>query len=148
MEKKNYGLSFALMAYSFALLVLATIVICNGNICLCTRLIVSILAIIISVVFAILSKSTYQKIVVTRKEDELNDQIETLKKDKANLEKRLKESTADKTEEINRLKMLREHEERMAIIKALGANCDKENADTIQAKLEEIVKKIDSFKQP
>ena len=41
--------------------------------------------------------------------------------------------------------MLREHEERMAIIKALGANYDKKNADAIQAKLNEIVKKLNEI---
>ena len=94
-----------------------------------------------------LSKCSYQKIIKAEKETYLNNKIETLKLEKENLEKQLKEATSDKTEDRNNLKLLREHEERMAIIKALGANFDKMNADAIQAKLNEIVKTLDTIKQ-
>ena len=106
-----------------------------------------IVAIVISIGFAWLSKCSYQKIIKEEQETYLNNRIETLKLEKENLEKQLKEATADKTDERNSLKLLREHEERMAIIKALGANYDKKNADALQAKLNEIVKTLDTIKQ-
>ena len=139
-----------LAAYSFALLVFAAIVLCNGTTISDSNFFVSIVvvvAIAISVVFALLSKCAYQKIIKTEQEADINNKIEKLKLEKENLEKQLREATADKTDEMNSLKMLREHEERMAIIKALGANYDKQSADAIQSKLNEIVKTLDTIKQ-
>ena len=150
MEKKNYGISLMLAAYSFAQLVFAAIVLCNGTTISDSNFFVSIVvvvAIAISVVFALLSKCAYQKIIKTEQEADINNKIEKLKLEKENLEKQLREATADKTDERNSLKMLREHEERMAIIKALGANYDKQSADAIQSKLNEIVKTLDTIKQ-
>ena len=149
MKKTNYGISLMLAVYSFAQLVFAAILLCNGTIMSDTNLYISIyiVAIIISIGFALLSKCSYQKIIKAEQETYLNNIIETLKLEKDNLEKQLKEATSDKTEDRNSLKLLREHEERMAIIKALGANFDKKNADAIQAKLNEIVKTLDTIKQ-
>ena len=150
MKKKNYGISLMLAVYSFAQLVFAAILLCNGTIMSGSNLyiFIYIVAIIISIGFALLSKCSYQKIIKAEQETYLNNKIETLKLEKENLEKQLKEATSDKTEDRNSLKLLREHEERMAIIKALGANYDKKNADAIQAKLNEIVKTLDTIKQP
>ena len=150
MKKTNYGISLMLAAYSFAQLVFAAILLCNGTIMSDSNLYISIyiVAIVISIVFALLSIYSYQKIIKAEQETYLNNKIETLKLEKENLEKQLKEATADKTDERNSLKLLREHEERMAIIKVLGANYDKKNADAIQAKLNEIVKTLDTIKQP
>ena len=147
MKKTNYGISLMLAVYSFAQLVFAAILLCNGTIMSDSNLYISIyiVAIIISIGFALLSKCSYQKIIKAEKETYLNNKIETLKLEKENLEKQLKEATSDKTEDRNSLKLLREHEERMAIIKALGANYDKKNADAIQAKLNEIVKKLNEI---
>ena len=149
MKKTNYGISLMLAAYSFAQLVFAAILLCNGTIMSDSNLYILIymVAIVISIVFALLSKCSYQKIIKAEQETYLNNKIETLKLEKENLEKQLKEATSDKTEDRNSLKLLREHEERMAIIKALGANYDKKNADAIQAKLNEIVKTLDTIKQ-
>lgn len=149
MKKTNYGISLMLAVYSFAQLVFAAILLCNGTIMSDSNLYISIyiVAIIISIGFALLSKCSYQKIIKAEQETYLNNKIETLKLEKENLEKQLKEATSDKTEDRNSLKLLREHEERMAIIKALGANYDKKNADAIQAKLNEIVKTLDTIKQ-
>ena len=149
MKKTNYGISLMLAAYSFAQLVFAAILLCNGTIMSGSNLyiFIYIVAIIISIGFALLSKCSYQKIIKAEKETYLNNKIETLKLEKENLEKQLKEATSDKTEDRNSLKLLREHEERMAIIKVLGANYDKKNADAIQAKLNEIVKTLDTIKQ-
>ena len=150
MKKTNYGISLMLAVYSFAQLVFAAILLCNGTIMSGSNLyiFIYIVAIVISIVFALLSKCSYQKIIKAEQETYLNNIIETLKLEKDNLEKQLKEATSDKTEDRNSLKLLREHEERMAIIKALGANYDKKNADAIQAKLNEIVKTLDTIKQP
>lgn len=147
MKKTNYGISLMLAVYSFAQLVFAAILLCNGTIMSDSNLYISIyiVAIIISIGFALLSKCSYQKIIKAEQETYLNNKIETLKLEKENLEKQLKEATSDKTEDRNSLKLLREHEERMAIIKALGANYDKKNADAIQAKLNEIVKKLNEI---
>ena len=147
MKKTNYGISLMLAAYSFAQLVFAAILLCNGTIMSGSNLyiFIYIVAIIISIGFALLSKCSYQKIIKAEQETYLNNKIETLKLEKENLEKQLKEATADKTDERNSLKLLREHEERMAIIKVLGANYDKKNADAIQAKLNEIVKKLNEI---
>ena len=147
MKKTNYGISLMLAVYSFAQLVFAAILLCNGTIMSDSNLYISIyiVAIIISIGFALLSKCSYQKIIKAEQETYLNNKIETLKLEKENLEKQLKEATADKTDERNSLKLLREHEERMAIIKVLGANYDKKNADAIQAKLNEIVKKLNEI---
>ena len=149
MKKTNYGISLMLAVYSFAQLVFAAILLCNGTIMSDSNLyiLIYIVAIVISIFFALLSKCSYQKIIKAENETYLNNQIETLKLEKENLEKQLKEATSDKTEDRNSLKLLREHEERMAIIKALGANFDKMNADAIQAKLNEIVKTLDTIKQ-
>ena len=149
MKKTNYGISLMLAVYSFAQLVFAAILLCNGTIMSDSNLYILIymVAIVISIVFALLSKCSYQKIIKAEQETYLNNKIETLKLEKENLEKQLKEATSDKTEDRNSLKLLREHEERMAIIKALGANYDKKNADAIQAKLNEIVKTLDTIKQ-
>ena len=149
MKKTNYGISLMLAVYSFAQLVFAAILLCNGTIMSDSNLYILIymVAIVISIVFALLSKCSYQKIIKAEQETYLNNKIETLKLEKENLEKQLKEATSDKTEDRNSLKLLREHEERMAIIKALGANFDKMNADAIQAKLNEIVKTLDTIKQ-
>ena len=149
MKKTNYGISLMLAVYSFAQLVFAAILLCNGTIMSDSNLyiFIYIVAIIISIGFAWLSKCSYQKIIKAEQETYLNNKIETLKLEKENLEKQLKEATSDKTEDRNSLKLLREHEERMAIIKALGANYDKKNADAIQAKLNEIVKTLDTIKQ-
>lgn len=149
MKKTNYGISLMLAVYSFAQLVFAAILLCNGTIMSDSKLyiLIYIVAIVISIVFALLSIYSYQKIIKAENETYLNNQIETLKLEKDNLEKQLKEATSDKTEDRNSLKLLREHEERMAIIKALGANYDKKNADAIQAKLNEIVKTLDTIKQ-
>lgn len=149
MKKTNYGISLMLAVYSFAQLVFAAILLCNGTIMSDSKLYISIyiVAIVISIGFALLSKCSYQKIIKAEQETYLNNKIETLKLEKENLEKQLKEATSDKTEDRNSLKLLREHEERMAIIKALGANYDKKNADAIQAKLNEIVKTLDTIKQ-
>ena len=149
MKKKNYGISLMLAVYSFAQLVFAAILLCNGTIMSDSNLYILIymVAIVISIVFALLSKCSYQKIIKAEQETYLNNKIETLKLEKENLEKQLKEATSDKTEDRNSLKLLREHEERMAIIKALGANYDKKNADAIQAKLNEIVITLDTIKQ-
>ena len=149
MKKTNYGISLMLAVYSFAQLVFAAILLCNGTIMSDSGLYISIyiVAIVISIGFALLSKCSYQKIIKAEQETYLNNKIETLKLEKENLEKQLKEATSDKTEDRNSLKLLREHEERMAIIKALGANFDKKNADAIQAKLNEIVKTLDTIKQ-
>ena len=149
MKKTNYGISLMLAVYSFAQLVFAAILLCNGTIMSDSGLYISIyiVAIVISIGFALLSKCSYQKIIKAEQETYLNNKIETLKLEKENLEKQLKEATSDKTEDRNSLKLLREHEERMAIIKALGANYDEENADAIQAKLNEIVKTLDTIKQ-
>ena len=149
MKKTNYGISLMLAVYSFAQLVFAAILLCNGTIMSDSNLYILIymVAIVISIVFALLSKCSYQKIIKAEQETYLNNIIETLKLEKENLEKQLKEATSDKTEDRNSLKLLREHEERMAIIKALGANYDKKNADAIQAKLNEIVKTLDTIKQ-
>ena len=149
MKKTNYGISLMLAVYSFAQLVFAAILLCNGTIMSDSNLyiFIYIVAIIISIGFALLSKCSYQKIIKAEQETYLNNKIETLKLEKENLEKQLKEATSDKTEDRNSLKLLREHEERMAIIKALGANYDKKNADAIQAKLNEIVKTLDTIKQ-
>lgn len=148
MEKTNYGISLMLAVYSFAQLVFAAILLCNGTTISDSNLSIYIVAIVISIIFALLSKCSYQKIIKAEQETYLNNKIETLKLEKENLEKQLKEATSDKTEDRNSLKLLREHEERMAIIKALGANYDKKNADAIQAKLNEIVKTLDTIKQP
>lgn len=147
MKKTNYGISLMLAVYSFAQLVFAAILLCNGTIMSDSNLYISIyiVAIIISIGFALLSKCSYQKIIKAEQETYLNNKIETLKLEKENLEKQLKEATSDKTEDRNSLKLLREHEERMAIIKAFGANYDKKNADAIQAKLNEIVKKLNEI---
>lgn len=147
MKKTNYGISLMLAVYSFAQLVFAAILLCNGTIMSDSNLYILIymVAIVISIVFALLSKCSYQKIIKAEQETYLNNKIETLKLEKENLEKQLKEATSDKTEDRNSLKLLREHEERMAIIKALGANYDKKNADAIQAKLNEIVKKLNEI---
>ena len=147
MKKTNYGISLMLAVYSFAQLVFAAILLCNGTIMSDSNLyiFIYIVAIIISIGFALLSKCSYQKIIKAERETYLNNKIETLKLEKENLEKQLKEATSDKTEDRNSLKLLREHEERMAIIKALGANYDKKNADAIQAKLNEIVKKLNEI---
>ena len=147
MKKTNYGISLMLAVYSFAQLVFAAILLCNGTIMSDSGLYISIyiVAIVISIGFALLSKCSYQKIIKAEQETYLNNKIETLKLEKENLEKQLKEATSDKTEDRNGLKLLREHEERMAIIKALGANYDKKNADAIQAKLNEIVKKLNEI---
>ena len=147
MKKTNYGISLMLAVYSFAQLVFAAILLCNGTIMSDSNLYISIyiVAIIISIGFALLSKCSYQKIIKAEQETYLNNKIETLKLEKENLEKQLKEATSDKTEDRNSLKLLREHEERMAIIKVLGANYDKKNADAIQAKLNEIVKKLNDI---
>ena len=147
MKKTNYGISLMLAVYSFAQLVFAAILLCNGTIMSDSNLYILIymVAIVISIVFALLSKCSYQKIIKAEQETYLNNIIETLKLEKDNLEKQLKEATSDKTEDRNSLKLLREHEERMAIIKALGANYDKKNADAIQAKLNEIVKKLNEI---
>ena len=149
MKKTNYGISLMLAVYSFAQLVFAAILLCNGTIMSDSILyiFIYIVAIVISIGFALLSKCSYQKIIKAEQETYLNNIIETLKLEKDNLEKQLKEATSDKTEDRNSLKLLREHEERMAIIKALGANFDKMNADAIQAKLNEIVKTLDTIKQ-
>ena len=149
MKKTNYGISLMLAVYSFAQLVFAAILLCNGTIMSDSNLYILIymVAIVISIVFALLSKCSYQKIIKAEQETYLNNIIETLKLEKDNLEKQLKEATSDKTEDRNSLKLLREHEEKMAIIKALGANYDKKNADAIQAKLNEIVKTLDTIKQ-
>lgn len=149
MKKTNYGISLMLAVYSFAQLVFASILLCNGTIMSDSKLyiFIYIVAIVISIGFAWLSKCSYQKIIKAEQETYLNNKIETLKLEKENLEKQLKEATSDKTEDRNSLKLLREHEERMAIIKALGANYDKKNADAIQAKLNEIVKTLDTIKQ-
>lgn len=149
MKKTNYGISLMLAVYSFAQLVFAAILLCNGTIMSDSNLYISIyiVAIIISIGFALLSKCSYQKIIKAEQETYLNNKIETLKLEKENLEKQLKEATSDKTEDRNSLKLLREHEERMAIIKALGANYDKKNVDALQAKLNEIVKTLDTIKQ-
>lgn len=147
MEKTNYGISLMLAVYSFAQLVFAAILLCNGTTISDSNLSIYIVAIVISIVFALLSKCSYQKIIKAEQETYLNNKIETLKLEKENLEKQLKEATSDKTEDRNSLKLLREHEERMAIIKVLGANYDKKNADAIQAKLNEIVKTLDTIKQ-
>ena len=149
MKKTNYGISLMLAVYSFAQLVFAAILLCNGTIMSDSNLYILIymVAIVISIVFALLSKCSYQKIIKAEQETYLNNKIETLKLEKENLEKQLKEATSDKTEDRNSLKLLREHEERMAIIKALGVNYDKKNADAIQAKLNEIVKTLDTIKQ-
>ena len=148
MKKTNYGISLMLAVYSFAQLVFAAILLCNGTTISDSNLSIYIVAIVISIIFALLSKCSYQKIIKAEQETYLNNKIETLKLEKENLEKQLKEATSDKTEDRNSLKLLREHEERMAIIKALGANYDKKNADAIQAKLNEIVKTLDTIKQP
>ena len=147
MKKTNYGISLMLAVYSFAQLVFAAILLCNGTIMSDSNLYILIymVAIVISIVFALLSICSYQKIIKAEQETYLNNKIETLKLEKENLEKQLKEATSDKTEDRNSLKLLREHEERMAIIKALGANYDKKNADAIQAKLNEIVKKLNEI---
>ena len=147
MKKTNYGISLMLAVYSFAQLVFAAILLCNGTIMSDSNLYILIymVAIVISIVFALLSKCSYQKIIKAEQETYLNNIIETLKREKDNLEKQLKEATSDKTEDRNSLKLLREHEERMAIIKVLGANYDKKNADAIQAKLNEIVKKLNEI---
>ena len=145
MEKTNYGISLMLAVYSFAQLVFAAILLCNGTTISDSNLSIYIVAIVISIIFALLSKCSYQKIIKAEQETYLNNKIETLKLEKENLEKQLKEATSDKTEDRNSLKLLREHEERMAIIKALGANYDKKNADAIQAKLNEIVKKLNEI---
>ena len=147
MKKTNYGISLMLAVYSFAQLVFAAILLCNGTTISDSNLSIYIVAIVISIIFALLSKCSYQKIIKAEQETYLNNKIETLKLEKENLEKQLKEATSDKTEDRNSLKLLREHEERMAIIKALGANYDKKNADAIQAKLNEIVKTLDTIKQ-
>ena len=147
MEKTNYGISLMLAVYSFAQLVFAAILLCNGTTISDSNLSIYIVAIVISIVFALLSKCSYQKIIKAEQETYLNNKIETLKLEKENLEKQLKEATSDKTEDRNSLKLLREHEERMAIIKVLGENYDKKNADAIQAKLNEIVKTLDTIKQ-
>lgn len=149
MKKTNYGISLMLAVYSFAQLVFAAILLCNGTIMSDSNLyiFIYIVAIIISIGFALLSKCSYQKIIKAEQETYLNNKIETLKLEKENLEKQLKEATSDKTEDRNSLKLLREHEERMAIIKALGANYDKKNVDALQAKLNEIVKTLDTIKQ-
>ena len=147
MEKTNYGISLMLAVYSFAQLVFAAILLCNGTTISDSNLSIYIVAIVISIVFALLSKCSYQKIIKAEQETYLNNKIETLKLEKENLEKQLKEATSDKTEDRNSLKLLREHEERMAIIKVLGANYDKKNADAIQAKLNEIVKTLNTIKQ-
>ena len=147
MEKTNYGISLMLAVYSFAQLVFAAILLCNGTTISDSNLSIYIVAIVISIVFALLSKCSYQKIIKAEQETYLNNKNETLKLEKENLEKQLKEATSDKTEDRNSLKLLREHEERMAIIKVLGANYDKKNADAIQAKLNEIVKTLDTIKQ-
>ena len=149
MKKTNYGISLMLAVYSFAQLVFAAILLCNGTIMSDSNLyiFIYIVAIVLSIGFALLSKCSYQKIIKAEQETYLNNKIETLKLEKENLEKQLKEATSDKTEDRNSLKLLREHEERMAIIKALGANFDKMNADAIQAKLNEIVKTLDTIKQ-
>lgn len=149
MKKTNYGISLMLAVYSFAQLVFAAILLCNGTIMSDSNLyiFIYIVAIVLSIGFALLSKCSYQKIIKAEQETYLNNKIETLKLEKENLEKQLKEATSDKTEDRNSLKLLREHEERMAIIKALGANYDKKNADAIQAKLNEIVKTLDTIKQ-
>lgn len=147
MKKTNYGISLMLAVYSFAQLVFAAILLCNGTIMSDSNLyiFIYIVAIVLSIGFALLSKCSYQKIIKAEQETYLNNKIETLKLEKENLEKQLKEATSDKTEDRNSLKLLREHEERMAIIKALGANYDKKNADAIQAKLNEIVKKLNEI---
>ena len=147
MKKTNYGISLMLAFYGFAQLVFAAILLCNGTIMSDSNLyiLIYIVAIVISIFFALLSKCSYQKIIKAEQETYLNNKIETLKLEKENLEKQLKEATSDKTEDRNSLKLLREHEERMAIIKALGANYDKKNADAIQAKLNEIVKKLNEI---
>ena len=147
MKKTNYGISLMLAIYSFAQLVFAAILLCNGTIMSDSNLyiFIYIVAIVLSIGFALLSKCSYQKIIKAEQETYLNNKIETLKLEKENLEKQLKEATSDKTEDRNSLKLLREHEERMAIIKALGANYDKKNADAIQAKLNEIVKKLNEI---
>lgn len=147
MKKTNYGISLMLAVYSFAQLVFAAILLCNGTIMSDSNLYISIyiVAIIISIGFALLSKCSYQKIIKAEQETYLNNKIETIKLEKENLEKQLKEATSDKTEDRNSLKLLREHEERMAIIKALGANYDKKNVDALQAKLNEIVKKLNEI---
>ena len=149
MKKTNYGISLMLAVYSFAQLVFAAILLCNGTIMSDSNLyiFIYIVAIVLSIGFALLSKCSYQKIIKAEQETYLNNKIETLKLEKENLEKQLKEATSDKTEDRNSLKLLREHEERMAIIKALGANYDKKNADAIQAKLNEIAKTLDTIKQ-
>ena len=149
MKKTNYGISLMLAVYSFAQLVFAAILLCNGTIMSDSNLYILIymVAIVISIVFALLSKCSYQKIIKAEQETYLNNKIETLKLEKENLEKQLKEATSDKTEDRNSLKLLREHEERMAIIKALGANYDKKNADAIQAKLNEIVETLNTIKK-
>lgn len=149
MKKTNYGISLMLAVYSFAQLVFAAILLCNGTIMSDSNLyiFIYIVAIVISIGFALLSKCSYQKIIKAEQETYLNNKIETLKLEKENLEKQLKEATSDKTEDRNSLKLLREHEERMAIIKALGANYDKKNADAIQAKLNEIVETLNTIKK-
>ena len=104
MEKKNYGISLMLAAYSFAQLVFAAIALCNGTTISDSNLFVSIVvvvAIIISIGFALLSKCSYQKIIKAERETYLNNKIETLKLEKENLEKQLKEATSDKTEDRN-----------------------------------------------
>lgn len=61
-------------------------------------------------------------------------------------QKTKEEIDTDYQREQEKLRALREHEERMAIIKALGANYAKQNADAIQVKLKEIVKTLDTIK--
>ena len=92
-----------LAVYSFAQLVFAAILLCNGTIMSDSNLYISIyiVAIIISIGFALLSKCSYQKIIKAEQETYLNNKIETLKLEKENLEKQLKEATSDKTEDRN-----------------------------------------------
>lgn len=87
MEKKNYGISLMLAAYSFVQLVFAAIVLCNGTTISDSNLFVSIVAIVISIVFALLSKCAYQKIIKAEQEADLNNKIETLKLEKENFRK-------------------------------------------------------------
>lgn len=113
------------------------------------RTIIFVVLILNSICAMVYSVVRYDKVVKKECKDKKSE-IEKLIEENVHLKgenNQLKETSIDKTDEDNRLKLLREHEERMAIIKALGANYSRMEEGNLKQKLDEIINELRNLKQ-
>ena len=146
MKKKNYGISAMLVVYSIVTLILATIITCNASKSSDLSNWIGGSMTAFSILAVVCANIWYCINVKCRKQGELEEKIKELENENKKLHTELDAAKADKTQEQQNLKLLREHEERMAIIKTLRVNNNNTEEEALKQKLDEVVKKLNKLK--